>query len=54
MILFTIIAAIVFMFVLFGGAALTVGGAAFLAVFADVIVCAVFLGLIIKAIVKKK
>lgn len=54
MILFTILA--IMMICLFAAAVLvlSIGGAAFIAVFADVIVCAIFVGLIIRWWLKKR
>lgn len=54
MILFTMLAIVLLGLLVYGIAALCVGGVAFIAVFADVIVCAAFIYLIIRAIVKRK
>lgn len=54
MILFTILALTLICLVGIAIVTLSIGGAAFVAVFADVIVCAVFVGLIIKFLFKKR
>lgn len=54
MIMFTVLAIILLGLLIYGVAALCVGGVAFIAVFADLIVCAAFIYLIIRAIVKRK
>lgn len=54
MILFMILALMMMCLVGIAVVTLSIGGAAFVAVFADVIVCAVFVGLIIKALLKKR
>lgn len=53
MIMFTILAIILLGLLIYGIAALCVGGIAFIAVFADVIVCAGFIYLIIRWLVKR-
>ena len=50
MILFTILALILIILTVFVIAAVSVGGAAFIIIFADVIVCAIFIIWIIKRI----
>lgn len=54
MIMFTILAILMLGLLVYGIAALAVGGVAFIAVFADVIVCAGFIYLIIRWLVKRK
>lgn len=54
MILFTMLVIVLLGLLVYGIAALCVGGVAFIAVFADVIVCAAFIYLIVRAIVKRK
>lgn len=54
MILFTILALMLIGLLGVAIVTLAIGGAAFVAVFADVIVCAVFVGLIIKFLLKKR
>lgn len=54
MILFTILTIIMLGLLIYGVAALCVGGIAFIAVFADVIVCAGFIYLIIRWLVNRK
>ena len=48
MILFTILAIIFVLLIVSAILILSIGGSAFIIVFADVIVCAIFVGLIIK------
>ena len=54
MILFTILALMMICLVGIAVITLAIGGAAFIAVFADVIVCALFVALIIRWLLKKK
>lgn len=53
MILITILAIIAVLVTIFGIAALSIGGAAFVVIFSDVIVCAVILIWIIRKMIKK-
>lgn len=54
MILFSILALIIFLLIVFAVGTLVIGGSAFIVVFADVIVCAAILYMILKSISKKK
>ena len=54
MILFTILAITCIIAMVIGVIALATGGAAFIVVFADVIVCLIFIGLIIKSLFTRK
>lgn len=54
MILFTILAVMCIIAMVIGVIVLATGGAAFIIVFADVIVCLIFIGLIIKGLFKRK
>lgn len=54
MILFTTLALIALFAVILGIVFVAVGGAAFIAVFADIIVCGIFIGLLIRFLIKKK
>lgn len=54
MILFTILAITCIIAMVIGVIILATGGAAFIVVFADVIVCLIFIGLIIKSLFKRK
>ena len=54
MILFTILAITCIIAMIISVIILATGGAAFIVVFADVIVCLIFIGLIIKSLFKRK
>lgn len=54
MILLTILAIIFVILIVSGVVLLSVGGAAFMVVFADLIVCALFIGWLIKKLFKRK
>lgn len=54
MILFTILAIMCIIAMVIGVIVLATGGAAFIIVFGDVIVCLIFIGLIIKGLFKRK
>lgn len=54
MILFTILAIMCIIAMVIGVIILSTGGAAFIVVFADVIVCLIFIGLIIKSLFTRK
>ena len=54
MILLSILALTLLFSVILGIVFVAVGGAAFIAVFADVIVCAIFIGLLMRFLIKKK
>ena len=54
MILFTILLIILATLIVFGVLILGVGGGVFTVVFADVIVCVVLIGFLIKLLIKKK
>lgn len=54
MILTTILALTLLFALILGIVFVAVGGAAFIAVFADVIVCGVFIGLLIRFLIKRK
>ena len=54
MILFTILAIMCIIAMVIGVIILVTGGAAFIVVFADVIVCLIFIGLIIKSLFTRK
>lgn len=54
MILFTILAVMCIIAMVIGVIILATGGAAFIIVFADVIVCLIFIGLIIKCLFGRK
>ena len=54
MILFTILLITLFLLILFGVLAISVGGAAAIIVFGDVIICGIFIVLLMKKIIKNK
>ena len=54
MILFTILAVMCIIAMVIGVIILATGGAAFIIVFGDVIVCLIFIGLIIKCLFRRK
>lgn len=54
MILFTILAIILLILVVFAVLTVAIGGAGFIMVFADLIVCAVIIGLIMRALFRKR
>lgn len=54
MIIFTVLACILLILVALAIAVLSVGGATFIAIFADLIVCIFIVMLIMKAVAKKK
>ena len=54
MILFTILATMCIIAMVIGVIILATGGAAFIIVFGDVIVCLIFIGLIIKCLFRRK
>ena len=54
MILFSILAIVLLLLVVISVLLLSVGGTAFIIVFGDLIVCALFIGLLIKCLFKRK
>ena len=54
MILFSILAIVLLLLVVISVLLLSVGGTAFIVVFGDLIVCALFIGLLIKFLFKRK
>lgn len=54
MILFTILLLTLFLLILFGVLAISIGGAATIIVFGDVIICGIFIVLLMRKIIKKK
>lgn len=54
MILFTILLLTLFLLILFGVLAISIGGATTIIVFGDVIICGIFIVLLMRKIIKKK